>query len=67
MVSETDEGQLGAEGMTELGSDVSTVDGKIKSEPTDECAVDLTDLVHVEPDASPPSKSPRLGSTYREN
>ena len=67
MVSETDEGQLGAEGMAELGSDVSTVDGKIKSEPTDVCAVNLTDLVHVEPDASPPSKRPRLGSIEKIN
>ena len=62
MVSETDEGLLGAEGTVELGSDVSTVDGKIKSEPTDECTVDLTDLVQVEADASPPSKQPKLGS-----
>ena len=65
MVSETDEGLLGAEGTVELGSDVSTVDGKIKSEPTDECAVDLTDLVHVEADASPPSKRPKLGSVEK--
>ena len=65
MVSETDEGLLGAEGMVELGSDVSTVDDKIKSEPTDECTVDLTDLVHVEADASPPSKQPRLGSVEK--
>ena len=65
MVSEIDEGLLGAEGMVELGSDVSTVDGKIKSEPTDECTVDLTDLVHVEVDASPPSKRPKLGSVEK--
>ena len=41
MVSETNEGRLGAEDMAELGSDVSTVDGKIKTEPTDECTVNL--------------------------
>ena len=65
MVSETDEGLLGAEGMVELGSDVRTVDGKIKSEPTDECTVNLTDLVHMEADASPPSKRPKLGSAEK--
>ena len=61
-VSETEKGGLGAEGMTKSGSDISTVDGKIKFEPTDECTVDLTDLKHVEADASPPSKRPRLES-----
>ena len=65
MVSETDKGQPGAEGMAELGSDVSTVDGRIKSEPTNECTVDLTDLVHMEADALPPSKRLRLGSVEK--
>ena len=51
------------EGVAELGSDISTeVDVNIKSEPTDECTVDLTDLGHVEADASPPSKRARLGN-----
>ena len=63
VVSETDEGQLDMEGVAELGSDISTeVDVNIKSEPTDECTVDLTDLGHVEADASPPSKRARLGN-----
>ena len=45
--------------MAELGSDVNPeVDLKIKSEPTEESSVDLTD---VEVDASPPSKRARLG------
>ena len=62
MVSETDESQLDAEGMAELGSDVGTkADVKIKSEPTEECILDLTDLGHVEADAPPPSKRARLG------
>ena len=62
LISETDEGNLDAENMAELGSDVSTeVDIKIKSKPTEECTVDLTDLGHVEADASPPSKRARLG------
>ena len=62
MVSETNEGQLDAEGMAELGSDVGTeVDVKIKSEPTEEWILDLTDLGHVEDDAPPPSKRARLG------
>ena len=52
MVSETNEGQLDAEGMAELGSDVGTeVDVKIKSETTEECILDLTDLGHVKADA----------------
>ena len=63
VVSETDEGQLDMEGVAELGSDISTeVDVNIKSEPTDEYTVDLTDLGHVETDASPPSKRARLGN-----
>ena len=62
MVSETDEGQLDAEGMAELGSDVDTeVDIKIKSEPTEECILDLTNLGHVEADAPLPSNRARLG------
>ena len=62
LVSETDEGNLDAEDMAELGSNVSTeVDIKIKFEPTEECTVVLTDLEHVETDASPPSKRARLG------
>ena len=64
MVSKTDEGHLDAEGMAELGSDVTTdseVDFKIKSEPTEEYTVDLTSLEHVEADVSPPSKRVRLG------
>ena len=57
MVSETNEDQLDAEGMAELGSDVGTeVDVKIKPEPTEECILDLTDLGHVEADARLPSK-----------
>ena len=51
MVSKTDKGHLDTEGMAELGSDVTTeVDFKIKSEPTEECTVDLTSLEHVEAD-----------------
>ena len=62
MASKTDEGHLDAEGMAELGSDVTTeVDFKIKSEPTKECTVDFTSLEHVEADVSPPSKRVRLG------
>ena len=57
VVSETDEG------VAKLAPDVGIeIDLKIKPEPTEECAVDLT---RMEADTSPPSKRARLGDTEK--